>query len=75
MTEKKCSPCARSAALNVGDAICHKLRSATHCHELVEKVQKGHITVDRYLDILAGYARTPGEKERIQRLKRVLRED
>lgn len=71
-SDKKCLPCARSAALNVGDAFCHKVRGAMQCHELAHKVEHGDITIDRYLDILAGYARTPNERAHIQKIKAIM---
>lgn len=64
MTNKrKCTPCEVNAVLQVGDRICHSLDDGLPCHRLVDEVQSGRMSVDRYLDKL--------EKKAVERQKKV----
>ncbi len=77
VTKKKCSPCAQSAALSYGDAICHhmvKHGARVDCHALLNEVSQGKRTVDDYLAILARSAPSERERNALRELKKLMYE-
>ena len=75
--EKKCSPCAKNAAMSYGDAMCHRLLKKgvkVDCHGLVHAVRDGKKTVDDYLDTLANVSPSDAEKKAFKELKRIMNE-
>jgi len=74
-TKKKCSPCAQSAALSYGDAMCHKMAKGgvkVDCHGLLNEVTSGKRTVDDYLETLAKRAPSAREKQAFKELRRLM---
>ena len=74
MVEKKkiedCPPCQKNALLETGNRICHRI-GRNDCHQMVEKVQKGRMTLDGYYDKLEKSAKDPKDKQKIQNVRKM----
>jgi len=68
---KKCSPCELSAALLVGDRVCHTVGDLP-CHQLENEVRAGRMTIERYLEKIERKAREKGRKKEEQTIRKII---
>lgn len=72
MPKKRCTPCEMSAALIVGDRVCHTVGDMP-CHALENEVRSGRMTIGRYLEKLEAKAREKGRKDEERKIRNIIK--